>query len=87
MRTALGIFAVIAAIGAGSALAAGMNDQTTGTVKSINQSENTITLQNGEKFNVAKDVNLANIKSGEKVTVTFSKNGDMMDATAVQKAR
>ena len=86
MRKALSVFAIIAAFAASSALAAGVNDQTTGTIKSIDRSTNKVTLQNGEMFNVAKSVNLANLRPGEKVTVTFSKNGNMMHATAIQKA-
>ena len=65
---------------------AGVNDQTPGTIKSIDRSTNKVTLQNGEMFNVAKSVNLANLRPGEKVTVTFTKSGNMMDATAIQRA-
>jgi len=83
MRKALSIVAVMAALGASSALAA---DSMTGMVKSVDQAKHQITLKNGHMFNVNKDVNLASITPNEKVTITYTKSGKMMDASQVQRA-
>jgi Cu/Ag efflux protein CusF len=87
MHKACGVFATVAALGLGSAFPADSGRQTTGTIKSINQSTHRLTLQNGERFNVAKTVDLGKLKPGDKVTITFSKQGDMMDVSAVEKTR
>jgi hypothetical protein len=85
MRKALSILTIVAAMGATSALAAGMTEKATGTIKSVDQSKHELTLQNGSTFNVDKSVNLASMMPGQKVSVTYTKSGKMMDATQVDK--
>ena len=90
MCKALTAVVAVLALGATSAMAAGMtssmSEKTTGTIKSIDQAKNELTLQDGKTFDVAKDVNLAKLKTGEKVTITYTKSGKAMDATMAKPA-
>ena len=67
---------------AGSAAAA----EATGVIKSLNTGKDLVVLDNGKSFNVAKDVKLSTFKVGEKVTITYTQTGAMMDATAIKPA-
>ena len=59
---------------------------TTGTIKSLDTSKDMITLDNGSSFMAPKGMKLSNFKVGEKVTVSYTKAGDRMDATSVKPA-
>lgn len=83
MRKLFGVFAAASLIGlAGAAYAADM----TGAIKSLDAAKNMVTLDNGNSFDVAKGVSLSAFKVGEKVTVTYTQSGKMMDATAIKSA-
>jgi len=83
MRALIGAATAALLIGfAGSAYAA----EATGVIKSLDPAKDTITLDNGSSYDVAKDVKLTAFKVGEKVTITYSQSGKMMDATAVTRA-
>jgi Protein of unknown function (DUF1344) len=90
MRKALSVLAVLAAPGATSAMAAtwgsNMSDKTTGTIKSIDKAKNELILKDGKMFDVNKGVNLAAMRPGEKVTVTYRQSGKTMDATQIGAA-
>jgi Cu/Ag efflux protein CusF len=88
MRKALSVLAVLAALGATSALAAtsGMSEKATGTIKSIDKAKSELILKDGKTFDVQKGVDLAALKPGEKVTITYTKSKDKMDATEVKAA-
>ena len=58
----------------------------TGKIKSLDTSKDMITLDNGSSFMAPKSVNLSNLKVGEKVTVSYTKAGDKMDATSIKPA-
>ena len=83
MRILIGAAAAAMLIGvAGSAFAA----DATGMIKSVNTTKDMITLDNGATYDVAKGVDLTNFKAGDKVTVTYTQSGKMMDATAITHA-
>jgi hypothetical protein len=60
--------------------------EATGTIKTIDMSKHSLTLNNGSTYDVAKDVKLDGLKVGEKVTLTYSQSGKAMDATAIKPA-
>jgi hypothetical protein len=80
------IFAALAAaslIGlAGSAYAA----DATGTIKTLDAAKSMVTLDNGATYDIAKGVSLSGFKIGEKVKVTYTLSGKMMDASAIAPA-
>lgn len=67
---------------AGAAYAA----DSTGTIKSLDAAKNLVTLDNGATYDVAKGVSLSGLKVGEKVKVTYTQSGKMMDASAITPA-
>ena len=91
MRKVLTALAAVAALGTTSALAASMTNskmmnKTSGAIRSIDRSTDRITLDNGSTYTVAKDVSLAGLKKGEKVSITYSQSGKAMNATRVKPA-
>ena len=58
----------------------------TGTIKSLDTSKDMITLDNGSSYMAAKGMKLSDFKVGEKVTVSYTKAGDKMDATSIKPA-
>ncbi len=91
MRKVLAAVAAVAALGATSALAASMTNskmmnKTTGTIQSIDRSTDQITLHDGSTYTVVRDVSLAGLKTGEKVSITYSQSGKTMNATQVKPA-
>ncbi len=83
MRSLFGALAAVSAIGlAGAAFAA----DATGMIKSVDMAKNMVTLDNGSTYEMAKSVNLAGLKTGEKVTVTYTQSGKTMDGTAIKPA-
>jgi hypothetical protein len=83
MRILIGAAVAASVIGlAGTAFAA----EATGVIKSVNSTKDVITLDNGSTYDVSKGVKLSDFKAGEKVTVTYTDSGKMMDATAIIRA-
>lgn len=83
MRVFIGAGVAALLIGfAGSAFAA----EATGVIKNLDAAKNMVSLDNGASYDVAKGVKLANFKVGEKVTITYSQAGKMMDASAIKPA-
>ena len=60
--------------------------EATGTIKSIDMSKHTVTLDNGSTYDVAKDVQVIGMRIGERVTLTYQQSGKAMDATAIKPA-
>ena len=58
----------------------------TGTIKSIDMSKHTVTLDNGSTYDVAKNVKFNGMRVGERVTLTYQQSGKAMDATAIKPA-
>jgi len=67
---------------AGAAYAA----DATGTIKTLNAAKNVVTLDNGATYDIAKGVSLSGFKVGEKVNVTYTQSGKMMNASAITPA-
>ncbi len=66
----------LAAFGASAALAAetSAGKKTSGTIELIDRLDHAVARKNGDTFNVAESVNLANLKAGEKIAVSFTKS-------------
>jgi hypothetical protein len=58
----------------------------TGTIKSLDMSKDMITLDNGSSYMAPKGMKLSDFKVGEKVTVSYTKTGDKMDAISIKPA-
>jgi uncharacterized protein (AIM24 family) len=58
----------------------------TGKITSVDTSKDMITLDNGSSYVAPKSMKLSDFKVGEKVTVSFTKAGDKMDATSIKPA-
>jgi Cu/Ag efflux protein CusF len=83
MRIVFGALAAASLIGlAGAAYAA----DATGTIKSLNVAKDRVTLDNGATYDIAKGVNLSGFKVGEKIKLTYTQSGKMMNATAIAPA-
>jgi Cu/Ag efflux protein CusF len=77
--------AALAAVVFGAASVAYAADAT-GTIKSLDMSKDMITLDNGASYVAPKSAKLSDFKVGEKVTVSYTKAGDRMDATSIKPA-
>jgi len=58
----------------------------TGTIKSIDTTAKTVTLDNGDVFKFPTSFDAASFKAGEKVKVTYTGSGTSMMASEIQKA-
>jgi hypothetical protein len=83
MRMIFGALVAASLIGvAGVAYAA----DAIGTIKSLDAAKNVVTLDNGATYDIAKGVSLSGFKVGEKVNVTYTQSGKMMNASAITPA-
>jgi hypothetical protein len=55
-------------------------------ITNLDKSKDMITLDNGSSYRTPEGMKLSNFKVGEKVTVSYEKAGDMMDATSIKPA-
>jgi Protein of unknown function (DUF1344) len=84
MGKMLGVFVTVGILSAASvALAAETAHRTTGKIKSVDLMRHVITLEDGSTYKVAQGVNIKRMKVGEKVTVTTSKFGGTVEASAI----
>ena len=83
MRIMLSALAAATILGAANLAYAA---EATGTIKSIDMSKHTVTLDNGSTYDVAKDVQVIGMRIGERVTLTYQQSGKAMDATAIKPA-
>jgi Cu/Ag efflux protein CusF len=83
MRMIAGAALAAALLGAASVAYAA---DATGTIKSLDMSKDMITLDNGASYMAPKTMKLSDFKVGEKVTVSYTKTGDKMDATSIKPA-
>ena len=58
----------------------------TGKIKSLDMTKSMVTLDNGSSYMAPKSMKLSDFKVGEKVTVSYTKIGDKMDATSIKPA-
>jgi hypothetical protein len=73
---------LVASLGASSlAMAAASSAQ--GTIKAIDAKALTLTLDNGTVYKLPASFKVADLKTGEKVKVTWQKMGTANDASAV----
>jgi Cu/Ag efflux protein CusF len=77
--------AVLATALLGSASIAYAADAT-GKIKSLDMTKDMVTLDNGSNYMAPKTVKLSDFKVGQKVTVSYSKDGGKMDITSMKPA-
>jgi Cu/Ag efflux protein CusF len=70
-------------VAATTAFAAEPAHTTTGRIKSVDLLRHIVTLEDGSTFKAERGVNIKRLKTGEKVTVTTSKFGGMIEASAI----
>jgi Cu/Ag efflux protein CusF len=84
MGKVLNVMAAAAILGAATtAFAAEPTHKATGKIKSVDVMRHIITLEDGSTYKVARGVNIRRVKAGEKVTVTTSKFGGTVEASAI----
>ena len=87
MGKELNVVAAVAILGAATtAFAAESTHKATGRIKSVDVMRHVITLEDGSTYKVARGVNIKRMKAGEKVTVTTSKFGGTVEASAITPA-
>jgi Cu/Ag efflux protein CusF len=75
--------AAVILVAATTAFAAEPAHKTTGRIKSIDLLRHIVTLEDGSTFKAERGVNIKRLKTGEKVTVTTSRFGGMIEASAI----
>ena len=88
MGKMLSVFFVIVGILSATTVALGAETarRTTGTIKFVDLMRHVITLEDGSTYKVARGVNIKRMKAGDKVTVTTSGFGGVIEASAVAPA-
>jgi hypothetical protein len=87
MGKMLSVFVTVGILSAASvALAAEPAHKTSGKIKSVDLMRHVITLGDGSTYRIARGVNIKRMKVGEKVTVTTSGFGGVIEASAVTPA-
>ena len=87
MGKRLNLLAAAAILGAATtAYAAEPTHKITGKIKSVDLMRHVLTLEDGSTYKVARGVNIKRMKPGEKVTVTTSKFGGTLEASAITPA-
>jgi Cu/Ag efflux protein CusF len=87
MAKVINVLAAAAILGAATAaFAAEPTHKTTGIIKSIDLMRHVVTLEDGATFKVERGVNIKRMKAGEKVTVTTTKFGGTLEASAITPA-
>ena len=87
MGKMLHVLAVAAIFGAATtAFAAEPTHKAIGQIKSVDVMRHVVTLEDGSTYKVARGVNIKRMKAGEKVTVTTSKFGGTVEASAITPA-
>lgn len=81
MRSTLVPFVLIAAVGSTSLAMA--STTATGTIKSLDMKDHSITLSDGTTYVLPKSFDEKTLKVGEKVAVLWDMNGKVMDATKI----
>ena len=84
MGKLLNVVGAAAILGAATtAFAAEPAHKTIGKIKSVDVMSHVITLEDGSTYKVARGINIKRMKAGEKVTVTTSKFGGTVEASAI----
>jgi Cu/Ag efflux protein CusF len=87
MGKVLNVLAAAAILGAATtAFAAEAGYKTTGKIKSIDLMRHAVTLEDGSTYKVARGVNIKRVKVGETITLTTSKFGGPVEASAITPA-
>ena len=77
---------VLATSLAPAAVFAATHHTDTGTVKTVNATAKTVTLDDGKTFVLPKSAKADQLTTGEKVKVSYVMKGSKMDATSIDMA-
>ena len=81
------VFAAFGVLGLATfALAAEPVYTTTGKIKSVDMLNHVVTLDDGATYKVARGVNIAKVKPGQKVKLTYTGSGATIEASAIAPA-
>ena len=84
MGKVLNVVAAAAILSAATtAFAAETTHKTTGRIKSVDLMRHVVTLDDGSTYKIARGVNIKRMKPGEKITLTTSKFGGTIEASAI----
>ena len=87
MGKMLGLFFVVGILGAATAAFAGDKIyRTTGTIKSVDLMQHVVTMENGSTYKAERGVNIKGLKTGQKVTLTYSGFGGTVEASRITPA-
>jgi hypothetical protein len=87
MGKVLNVMAAAAILGAATtAFAAETTHLTTGKIKSVDLMRHAVTLEDGSTYKVARGVNIKRVKPGQTITLTTSKFGGTVEASAITPA-
>ena len=87
MGKMLSVFVAVGILSAATvAFAAERPTRRPGRVKSIDLMRHVVTLEDGSTYKVARGVNIKRMKVGEKVTLTTSRFGGTIEASAITPA-
>ena len=59
---------------------------TSGKVKSVDLMRHIVTLESGSAYKAARGVNIKNLKTGQKITLTYSGFGGSVEASTITAA-
>lgn len=84
MRKMLNLFVTVGILSASTiALAAEATTKTTGKIKAVDLMRHVVTLEDGSTYKIARGVNIRRLKPGEKITLTTTKFGGTLEASAI----
>ena len=86
MRSKFVPFAIMIALGAGSAAMAA-ETTTTGTIKSVDMKAHSVTLSDGMVYMLPKGTHEKSLKIGEKVAVVWDLKGNAHEASKITKIK
>lgn len=87
MGKMLGLCFVVGILGAATAAFGGdAIHRTTGKIKSVDLMQHVITLENGSTYKAERGVNIKGLKTGQKVTLTYSGFGGTIEASRITPA-
>jgi hypothetical protein len=87
MSSLRGVFAAAGILGAATVVLAGEATlRTTGKIKSVDLMKHVVTLENGSTYKAARGINIKVLKPGQKVSLTYSGFGGIVEASAIAPA-
>ena len=60
--------------------------KTTGKIKFVDMFNHAVTLEDGVTYKIARGVNIGRMRAGDKVTLTYTRSGPVIEASAIAPA-